>query len=145
MSSGVTFKRTTRLEPLEEGEVEAAKLTTIEPHEFQWEGKTIKKLRWTFTFTDESSPWFGRTVRGETPTSFDPHPSCKAYHWVKAITGKAYEEGEELNSEELIDLPCRVMIEHQIGKDGTIWMRVRDVFPAKQASKDAVPPEANPF
>lgn len=113
-------------EQIPEGEVLNARLANIELHEFNWQGQDIEKLRWKFVVSD--GEWEGKEIQGQTSTNFVAHPGCKAYNWATAISGKAYEEGEELETDELIGLPCRIITAQKEGKDGRIWPDVKDVL-----------------
>lgn len=130
-----------------EGEIVQALVDKIEPDSYIWEQKTIDKLKWTFSVT-EPGQWEDQKVRGETSTSFTAHPNCRAYNWVAAITGKKYADGEGLDTDDILGMPCRIVIMYQDDKRDPEkkWMRVRDVFPASAAAaaKAAVPEEA-PF
>lgn len=135
-------------EPIPEHEVVDVTLTNVELHEFEWNTETIQKLRWTFVVTEE--PWVNRTIRGETTTNFVPHPNCKAYAWATALSGVAYPEDSELDTDDMIGMKGRAIIEHQPGKDGRVWERVRDVLPTRKAQAAAEQaqydkPEEAPF
>jgi hypothetical protein len=47
-------------------------------------------------------------VSGLTSTTFTPHPKCKFFAWSSAIRGKSFQVGEVLNTNDLINKPCRV-------------------------------------
>lgn len=132
---------------LDENELVHARLSNVEEHEFTWDNETVEKFKWTFIITDpEAGDWDGKDVYGDTSRTFTAHPNCKAYAWVKAITGRAYEQGEELDTDDLIGMPCRIMIMHKGDKQGRTWMRVKEVLPAKAASRSAsLAPEEAPF
>lgn len=129
---------------LEENDVVHARLAGVEPHEFEWDGETVKKFKWTFVVNDpEAGDWDGKEIFGDTSQTFTAHPNCKAYAWVKSITGRSYEHGEELDTDDLLGMPCRVMIGHKDDKQGRTWMRVKEVLPPKAASRTA--PSEAPF
>lgn len=130
-------------ELITEGDLVNTRLESVELREFTYNNEPVKKLRWNFTITDEG-PWMGKTVNGETSEKFTAHPNCRAYNWVAAISGRSYNAGEELDTDVLIGLPERVMIGHKPGKDGRVWMRVKEVFPAA-AAQPAPGPEQAPF
>jgi hypothetical protein len=125
------------LDLLPEGEVVNVRLLDIEAHEFMWEGEMIKKFRWSFAITDEG-PWKGKSIQGDTSRNFTAHPNCRAYNWIHALTGREYPPGEEMDTDDVIGLPARIIIEHKPNKkDGRIWMRVKDVL----ATQGAVAPQ----
>jgi hypothetical protein len=125
------------LDLLPEGEVVNVRLLDIEAHEFMWEGEMIKKFRWSFAITDEG-PWKGKSIQGDTSRNFTAHPNCRAYNWIHALTGRGYPPGEEMDTDDVIGLPARIIIEHKPNKkDGRVWMRVKDVL----ATQGAVAPQ----
>lgn len=117
-------------ELIPENELVNARVADIREHNFQWEGETIEKLKWDFVVAD-GGEWDGKTVFGETSTTFTAHPNCKAYNWAVAITGKQYDSGEVLDTDDLIGMPCRILIGHKTDKQDRKWMRVREVLPAR--------------
>ena len=126
-----------------EGEVVHARLQEVEERSFTHELQKIDKLHWRFLVTDEAFPsWNGKEVFGDTSTSFSAHPNCKAYNWVTALTGKQYGVDDELDTDVLIGLPCKVIIGHKPDNQGRTWMRVREVLPARAAVSS---PEDPPF
>lgn len=134
---------------LEENDVVQARLAGVEEHSFTWDNETVDKFKWTFVITDpEAGDWDGKEIFGDTSQVFTAHPNCKAYSWVKAITGRAYEQGEELDTDDLLGMPCRVMITHKDDKQGRTWMRVKEVLPAKAATRGVLtsaPVDEAPF
>lgn len=125
-----------------EGEVLAARLMNVEPNTFEWGGETVHKLRWKFVVAEEGD-WQGREITGDTSTNFIAHPNCKAYNWTTAITGRTYGEGEELETDDLVGMPCKIIIMHKAGKEGATFMNVKDVLPHRGAA--SVPPSEAPF
>ena len=133
-----------------EGEVVEARVMGVDPNSFNWDGEMVHKLRWAFAVTED--PWKNKTVRGDTSTNFTPHPNCKAYSWSTAITGQTYQDGDELDTDDLVGLKARIIIGHEQGKDGNTYMRVRDVLPSRsrladqaQATPSQTGPDEAPF
>ncbi len=131
------------LDLIPEGEVVNVRLVGVDLHEFEYNKEKIKKLRWSFAVGDPG-PWQGKTITGDTSTNFTAHPNCKAYNWATALTGKEYPPGSEMDTDDIIGLPARIIIQHKPGKDGRLWMRAREVLkasvqdaPAQQAPQDA--------
>ena len=60
------------------------------------------------------------------------------------VTGKEYPVGAELDTDDIIGLPARIIIQHKPGKDGRLWMRAREVLKAQQGAPEQAPSEA-PF
>lgn len=126
-----------------EGEVIHARLQDISERSFTYDKQKIEKLHWIFLVTDEAFPsWNGKEVFGDTSTNFSAHPNCRAYNWVTALTGKQYGVDDELDTDALIGLPCKVIIGHKPDNQGRTWMRVRDVLPARAPTAS---PEDPPF
>lgn len=116
----------------------------VEDNTFQYNGETVSKLRWTFTVNDNGK-FHGTDIWGDTSQSFVSHPNCKAYNWAAAITGRQYEGGEALDTDDLLGLPCRIMIMHKPdNKTGNMYMRAKEVFAPSDTPKDQTP-EAAPF
>ena len=133
------------LDLIPEGEVVNVRLLSVEYNEFIYNGEQIQKLRWGFAVTDPG-PWQGKTITGDTSKNFTAHPNCKAYNWAIALTGKDYATGEEMDTEDLIGLPARIIIQHKPGKDGRLWMRAREVLKAASgADATQQAPQEAPF
>jgi hypothetical protein len=128
----ITAGESKEFDLIPENELVNVRVSDILAHNFEWEGETIHKLKWEFVIS-EPGQWEGKTVFGETSTTFTAHPNCKAYNWAVAITGKQYDSGETMDTDDLIGMPCRVMIAHKKDKkvEDRKWMRVREVLPAK--------------
>lgn len=106
-----------------------AQLEEVEIREFEWDGKTVQKLRWNFVVTDED--YNGKRINGETSTTFTNHPNCRAMKWAMALTGRAFAPDEVLDTDDLMGLKGVIAITQKEGKDGRIWTNVGDVFAAK--------------
>lgn len=118
-----------------------ARLAAVDEHSFDNQGEMIHKFRWNFVVSLQNSDWDGKEIRGETSTNFTNHPNCKAMNWAMALTGREFENGEELDTDEMIGLPCKVLIKHKPDREGRPWMRVDSVFSAG-ADATATPPES---
>lgn len=129
-----------------EGTIVPARLENVEAHSFDYQGEKIHKLKWFFTIIEEGE-WFGKTVQGQTSTAFTSHPNCKAYNWAVAISGKQYQDGDELDTDDILGMPCQVIIKHRPDNQGRTWMEVRDVAPAARQSGQPtqVPADESPF
>lgn len=130
-------------ELIPEGEIVNVVLDKVEPDQYEWNGETIDKLKWYFTVTDEGQ-FNGLQVRGSTSTAFTNHPNCRAYNWVQAITGKKYQEGEGLDTDDLSGMRARIIIKHREDKNKRLWHDVRDVLPAG-VNRGPVPDDEAPF
>jgi hypothetical protein len=127
------------------GEIVQAKLMDVEEREFTYKDELVQKLRWHFIVTEEG-PWQQKVITGETSRAFTPHPNCRAYQWAVNIVGHKFEEGESLDTGDLLGLPCKIVIEHRPDKQGRTWMNVGEVFPNRQAAQRPVPSiDESPF
>ena len=135
-------------ELIPENDIVNVQLSDVELRTFTWQGDDVEKLKWTFIIKDPG-PWQGREIWGDTSTNFTAHPNCRAYNWVAAITGRQYGPSEEFDTDELVGMPCRVLVMHKKDTkvEGRKWMRVREVLPAQgiAASTAVVPPGEAPF
>ena len=132
-----------------EGTVVPARLESVEANSFQWNNEQVDKLRWHFVITEQGD-WFGKTIQGSTSVSFTAHPNCRAYNWAVAISGKTYKDGEELDTDDILAMPCNVIIKHRDDSQGRTWMDVRDVLPPQRSAQAqspvaAVPHDESPF
>lgn len=128
-----------------EGEILEAAVADVEERSFEWNQETVHKLRWQFVVT-EPGPFNGKSVYGETSKSFTAHPNCKAYSWACAIAGRSFSDGEQLDTDDLISLGCKVVIRHKPDKQGRVWANVDDVFPKRVvAQRPAASIEEAPF
>lgn len=112
-----------------EGTLLSAQLEEVELRTFEWEGKDIEKLRWNFLIIDED--YTNKKINGETSNTFTNHPNCKAMKWAMALSGRTFEEGEELDTDDLMGLKGIIAVVNKKGKDDRIWHNVGDVFAAK--------------
>lgn len=119
-----------------EGTIVPARLENVEPNTFDWKGEKVHKLRWHFLITEQGE-WYGKTIQGSTSTAFTAHPNCKAYSWAVAISGKQFKDGEELDTDDILGMPCQIIIKHREDSQGRTWMDVRDVAPAARAAAGA--------
>ena len=130
-----TAEESQPFELIPEGTILAAKVKSIEEVS-EYGGKPLKfpKLDWKFEVT-EAGPWEDYTVRGSTSQKFTLHEKAKLTNWSATLLGRMFEVGEGLDTDDLIGLPCRILIEHQQDKDDPerMWMRVGEVMPPRNA------------
>lgn len=131
---------------IEENETVGVIVTSVEANEFTWNEELVKKFRWTFDVTDQG-PWQGKQINGDTSQVFTAHPNCKAYNWVSAIMGRSPAPGEELDTDDLIGMSCRVLVGHRTDKQGRTWMTVKEVMGPRTAVGQVAepPPGEAPF
>lgn len=141
----LTVGESTSYENLEVNDQVNAVLASIEPHEFEWEGETINKLKWKFSVLDEG-PWKDVTILGTTSTNFTAHPDCKAYNWASAIAGHEFPAGHVFDTDEIVAMRCRILIGHKPDKTGRVWMTVADVMaPRATTLTDHSPADGGKF
>ena len=132
---------------IDENEVVNVILTAVDPNEFEWDGETVYKLRWVFSITDQG-PWLGKDIQGDTSQKFTAHPNCKAYNWSAAILGKNPPTDRDFDTDDLLGLPCRVLVGHRTDKQGRVWMEVKEVMsprPGTAATTPTTPTGEAPF
>lgn len=108
--------------------------------------KTVEQIQWTFAIM-QPGVWMGKDIVGKTTTNFVAHPNCKAYSWATAITQREFAEGEQVEMDNLLGLPCTVEIGHsKPDKEGRTWMRIDNVLPAAVSQHvQAAAPDDAPF
>jgi hypothetical protein len=67
------------------------------------------------------------TATGTTSTKFGA--GAKARAWVEALLNRPLAPGEELDSDELVGLPCYVVVRERTTADGTTLPAVEQVSP----------------
>ena len=92
----------------------------IDDQENPGQKKTI--LVWAFDVTGSS----GKTATLEAMSSLAFGGKSKARPWVKCLLGGAEPPAAGVDTDELLGLPCRVVVEDKT-KDGTTWSIVTDV------------------
>lgn len=82
-----------------------------------------KKEQISFRFkVTEPGEWSGRTLFGNTPTTFTSHPDCKLRAWVQELLGmNTLPAGFEFDTENLIGLTAKAIVGNRARKaaDGT--------------------------
>lgn len=136
--------------PYEEGDLIDAVLIEVKRDDYEYpvgSGTMIPKLKWEFQVTEEG-PMKGKSIFGESTTNFTQHPNCKAYTWSCRILGRQLEVDENFDTDDVLLMPCKVLVAHQKGKDGRIWLKVGEVHKASVRSAHAntnYEPSEEPF
>lgn len=120
-------------EMIPEGAIVAAKVHSIEM-------KTLDfgdRLNWKFAVTE--SPWEDYKINGSTSLKFTIDPPSKFYEWSVQLLGRAFDVGDGVDTDDLIDLPCRIEIEYQPDKEDPQknWMRVASLIGPRGSSATA--------
>lgn len=120
-------------EMIPEGDIVAAKVAEIEQ-------KTLdfgERLNWKFEVTE--AQWEGYKINGSTSMKFTIDPPSKFYEWAVQLLGRTFELGENIDTDDLIGLQCRIEIEHKPDADNPerMWMRVGTVIGPRGSTKTA--------
>lgn len=101
-----------------------AKIARIEAAE----GKFGPQLQWDFDLEGGGSirAWCGASLT----------PKSKLFGWVKALLGNV---PDELETDDLVGLPCRLMITVRTRDDGTETNRVETILPVRQQQRRTTP------
>ena len=118
-------------EVIPEGTIHPATIVSVEERETPWliddnDPSLGKKHQVSFRFQISEGEHKGRTLFGNTPTTFTNHPDCKLRAWVQEILGQnGLPVGFNLDLEELVDLPVKVAVAHRTKRnaDGTETIR----------------------
>lgn len=99
------------------------------------DGNPVKKIEFKFQLVSEDAH-DGDDLWGETSTKFVLHPECKLKNWAEAILGQHLPAKFRLDTDDLLDRQCRIMVgKREYEKDGEKKTRnfVRDVIPTREA------------
>lgn len=116
-------------ELLDEGSIVAGVVAEIEFKEFD----TYNRLNWRVELTEGELK--GYKIFGSTSEKFSVDPPSKFYEWACALLGRVIEVGEAIDTDDLIGLPCRVVIMHKPDADdeNRMWMRIESIEPPRGA------------
>jgi len=112
--------------PLIEEGVYTAWFKGVEQRTINVKGEDRDILSWKFLVDAD-----GEKVELEGISSAKTTTKSKAYKWISAILGRKPKVGEEIDFDDLIGLPCSVMVENKKMKNGDgEYSRVAEVMPA---------------
>ncbi len=94
------------------------------------DGTEREVWQWNFNIEYEGETV---TIQGVTTRRFTPR--SKAYKWLSAIAGREFEVGEEIDFDEFIGQPCRIIVENKELRNGGEISRVVDVKRARKKRK----------
>lgn len=101
-------------------------------------GQPIKKIEFAFKLISDDGQ-DGRDIWGETSTRFNSHPECRLKNWAEAILGMKLPPHYRLDTDQLLDRHCFVVVGRKewTNKDGEDKVRnfVRDVQPTTANAK----------
>lgn len=107
------------------------------PYKKDGEDRTFTKWEWEFLITD--GEYSGLHAWGETPPKLTNREDNKVRHWAQALTGIDYDMGDGLDTDDLLELPCVVVVDNikepKKGSAGEFYYKtpVVDVFPSDMA------------
>jgi hypothetical protein len=84
-------------------------------------------LRWEWDVTTSEGDLL--TVSDLSSLKFGP--KAKARAWVEGMLGRSMETGEEIDLDDLVDTPCRLVVGVKKGGDGIEHNVVQSILPAE--------------
>lgn len=140
-----------------EGILVPALLTKVEQVEIPYTVKSGKRAgesaiftKWEWDFYVTDGEYAGLTIRGNTEpritTADAPGGNLKLVRpWAEALLGRDLNVGEDVDTDDLVGLPCQLTVTHQeprAKRDGEgFWfnMEVAEIFPAGPRAEDDIP------
>lgn len=114
------------------------------------DGNPVFKLEWKFEITEDGN-WLGQNVYGKTGIKFNNHPNNTLFTWSQAVIGVELPVGYGLDTDDLLDVGCRVRMmleEYDDKKTGAKKQtnKVADVLPSLENQGNfAVDQDEEPF
>lgn len=122
----------TTYEVLEAGEYQAV----VERIEEQ-AGQYGQQLCWTFRLEAPGADYDRRNVLAWCAPSFTS--KAKLGRWARALLGSQVDDAEELDTQLLTGLPCRLVLSSGVGTDGTERNKVTEVLAPRRPPAPFVP------
>lgn len=120
---------------IEDGTIYEATVLNIGLRERKIRDEDVKRIEFKFRLNADDAH-DGQLIWGSTSTRFIDHPNCKLKNWAEALLGRELPSGYRLNTDDLLERRCRVVISKRewTNKDGEEQVRneVRDVIPTKE-------------
>lgn len=123
---------------IDDGEMFTATVRNVKLKEKPYkddDGNPVKKVEFKFQIIDDG-PQDGVDIWGETSTRFNTHPACRLLNWSEAILGRRLPPQYQLDTDDLYDQQCRILVgKQEWEKDGETKFRnfVRDVIPTRES------------
>jgi hypothetical protein len=138
---------------IEDGEICTARLVSVDLKEKPFvddkTGEKVKKFEFKFRIDDPSGAHDGQLVWGETPTRMTDHPDNRFRIWAEALLGQRLMAHHKVNTDDLQDRDCRIIVGKSVKQQGTsekIRNFVREVHPTREnAAKLAADDASEPF
>jgi hypothetical protein len=112
-------------------DVYKVRITKLEPKEITWDNITKDVLEFTFEIQDDAD-YDGVEVRAIATLLEKLTPKSKLRAWSEAILGRKLSDGEEFDTDMLLDKSCRISTTVEEGKKGGTFTKVKDVMAARQ-------------
>lgn len=121
-----------------DGEICPARVLSVESKKQRFTdketGEDVYKVEFKFEITD--GPYEGVQLWGKTGTKYNNHPYCKLYIWSQAILGFELPIDFRLDTDDLLDKDCRIVVHLDQYKDKTTGVEkerneVTDVMPSR--------------
>lgn len=125
---------------IDDGEIYAAQLVNItqklKPFKAD-DGSDIYKLEFKFRLSADDGH-DGDDIWGDTGVKLINHPGCRLTAWATTLLGRDLVKGQRLDTDDLLDRPCRVVIGKREYADKATGMQkthnfVRDILPTRAA------------
>lgn len=96
-------------------------------------------LKFTFVITEGKHKNIQRTSVCSKKISYsEAGKHSKLYMYIKALSGKAPDVGEDFDIESLKGKSCQILVKNDKVKDGVMYQTITDIMPAPKAD---FPPE----
>ena len=92
-----------------------ARLFSVEEksYDYQRDGQTRTFTKWVWEFSITDGDYAGLHAYGETEPKLTSHPDNKVRQWAETLRGAPFELGEGLQTDDLLDLPCVVIVANE--------------------------------
>jgi hypothetical protein len=79
---------------------------------YQKDGEDRVFTKWVWEFHITTGEYAGLSAWGETEPKLTNREDNKVRHWAEALTGVTYDMGDGLDTDDLLQLPCRIEVDH---------------------------------
>jgi len=106
-----------------------AEVVSVEEKPAPWkddDGNEIRRVNFRFRIIQDGE-WQGRSIWGDTPTTFSNNPECKLRAWSQEIFGvDQLPPGFDLDTDELVGLECQIAVGNRVVRKGTPEQATKD-------------------
>lgn len=106
---------------------------TVRTIKFQKNGEDRSFDKWVWEFMITEGEFSPLKAIGETDAALTNHPNNKVRPWAEALRGAEFQLGEDLDTDDLIGLPCLIEVANteEVGRGGEIFYKcpVTAVYP----------------